>query len=88
LLKFEFTIDTSSGKPTVREAMAFDVASRDKVWIKFSHDPIKGSFKAIAPKYPTIKVEGKDFKECLNNFQLAYDAFIASKNDTEKPTTQ
>jgi hypothetical protein len=88
LLRFEFAIDNSSGKPTVREAMAFDMASRDKIWVKFEHDIIKGSFKAIAPKYPALKAQGKDFKDCLNSFQLAYDAFIASKNDTEKPPTQ
>ncbi len=82
LLKFEFQIDKSGPKPTVHEAMAFDPVTRDKIWIKFEHNVTGGTFKASAPKYPNLHAEGKDFQECLVNFQKAYDELTNSnRND-------
>ena len=83
MLHFNFEIDKSTGRPTVREAMAYDSDTKDKIWIKFEHDVTKGTFKAEAPKYPSLKVSGSDFQECCVNFQKAYAEMVAgSKNDS------
>lgn len=77
MLKFEFSIDKSGPKPTVREAMAFDPSSRERIWIKFEHEITTGSFRATSPKFPTLKVSGKNFEDCLTQFQKAYELLIS-----------
>jgi len=79
VLKFEFQIDKSGPRPTVREAMAFEPSSHDKVWIKFQHDFQTGTFVATAPKYPSLKVSGKNFEDCCVQFQKAYSAMISDQ---------
>lgn len=78
MLKFEFQIDKTTGKPTVREAMAYDQSSHDKIWIKFEHNLTNGNFTASSPKYPSLKVVGRNFEDCLVNFQKAYDELMNS----------
>ena len=88
MLKFEFQIDKSGPSPTVHEAMAFDPDRKDKIWIKFKHNVSNGTFEAETPKYANLKATGKDFQECLVNFQKAYDELIIGKrsDSSSEPT--
>lgn len=77
MLEFSFSLDNSGKILTVREAVAIDTKTKDRILVSIKHNA-DGTFEATSKKYPTIKGIGVGLKGALAAFNKQYEEVTKS----------
>lgn len=72
MLEFSFQLDTSGRVFTVREAMAVDKTTNERILVMIKHNK-DGTFEASCAKYKEIKASGQGLKGALGEFNRQYE---------------
>jgi hypothetical protein len=71
MLEFSFQIDTTGRFPTVREALAVNKQTGERILVYLRNNS-DGTFEATTPKYKEIKAKGIGLKGAFEEFSKAY----------------
>lgn len=72
MLEFSFQIDASGKFPTVREALATDKETKERILVYLRNNS-DGTFEATSPKYKEIHAKGVGLKGALEDFSKQYE---------------